>query len=537
MAQENHPKRQFDTSTVRAKPAASKILVCLAHDTNRRLLADWLSETYDVTSAEGPDSLDETVDLCIIDRQTFGTYRDQWTARKDAENRLMLPYLLVSSERFGEGSQGVWQYADEVIRTPVSKAELHTRIEGLLDHRRRFIELSRRTELVETLNVAARQMEDVADPTAVAEIAVTAGQRVLDSPMVAIWLATESQDELTPVAQTGTRNSSLPVLSDVSESVAWQAYTSGETTVVDDCSAANAGPVFESEEVAVASELAVPLGTHGVVTVGSAVPSGFDSSTVQGTELLAATTASALERSEREQALDQRTSQLEFFNSVVRHDVLNAMMVIQCRAECLVEQADDEEQVRFAETILTNSEEAVDVIQRVRSIITALTGDSPVELGPVDVTAMLDRELDTIRTTYPEVDLSASVPPNLTAYGNELLADVLRNILTNAVSHNDPVGLGLDVTAEARPDTVTIRIADTGTGVPDGDKETIFRRGETGHAKSTGSGFGLFFADTMIDEYGGSLWVEDRTAQTDQSAGDETTGAVFVVELVRVREN
>ncbi|EMA28366.1 ATP-binding protein [Haloarcula japonica] len=51
--------------------------------------------------------------------------------------------------------------------------------------------------------------------------------------------------------------------------------------------------------------------------------------------------------------------------------------------------------------------------------------------------------------------------------------------------------------------------------------ESIFRRGETGHVKSTGSGFGLFFVDSMVEEYGGTVWVEDN----------EPTGAVFVIEL------
>nr|WP_239641328.1 ATP-binding protein [Haloarcula japonica] len=39
--------------------------------------------------------------------------------------------------------------------------------------------------------------------------------------------------------------------------------------------------------------------------------------------------------------------------------------------------------------------------------------------------------------------------------------------------------------------------------------------------KSTGSGFGLFFVDSMVEEYGGTVWVEDN----------EPTGAVFVIEL------
>lgn len=55
-----------------------------------------------------------------------------------------------------------------------------------------------------------------------------------------------------------------------------------------------------------------------------------------------------------------------------------------------------------------------------------------------------------------------------------------------------------------------VRIADNGQGISDDSEETIVRRGEIGHAKATGSGFGSFVVDPMIDEYGGDVRVEDN---------------------------
>jgi len=42
-----------------------------------------------------------------------------------------------------------------------------------------------------------------------------------------------------------------------------------------------------------------------------------------------------------------------------------------------------------------------------------------------------------------------------------------------------------------------------------------------GHAKSVGSGFGLFFVDAMMTEYGGAVDVEDN----------DDDGATFVLRL------
>jgi len=81
------------------------------------------------------------------------------------------------------------------------------------------------------------------------------------------------------------------------------------------------------------------------------------------------------------------------------------------------------------------------------------------------------------------------------------------------------------VTVDVDLAAVRVRVADDGTGVADEDKEAIFRRNEAGHVKRTGSGFGLFFVDSMLAAYGGDVWVDDN----------ENEGATFVLEFGRVQ--
>ena len=69
-------------------------------------------------------------------------------------------------------------------------------------------------------------------------------------------------------------------------------------------------------------------------------------------------------------------------------------------------------------------------------------------------------------------------------------------------------------------DRVTVRIADNGPGVRDEIKEEIFGKGQKG-LESAGTGIGLYLVRTLLDAYGGAVWVEDNQPE----------GAVFVVEL------
>ncbi|WP_396613572.1 ATP-binding protein (plasmid) [Haloferax sp. S1W] len=222
----------------------------------------------------------------------------------------------------------------------------------------------------------------------------------------------------------------------------------------------------------------------------------------------------------RAEELEYRNDQLEFFNGILRHDVLNGMNIIKGRAEFLVEDLEEDDARRNAETILRWSDDVVDIIQRVRNIIGTLTGKPTRPLTDVNLAAVITAEVTNLRSTYPEVTFETDVPNEVSVKGDELLSEVIGNVLANAVVHNDPDGLCVRVTADEDPETgwVRVRIADTGQGIPDDRKDAVFRRGESD--RTTG-GFGLFFVDAMVGAYGGDVWIEDNDPQ----------GTVFVIEL------
>lgn len=234
------------------------------------------------------------------------------------------------------------------------------------------------------------------------------------------------------------------------------------------------------------------------------------------------------DRVAREEELRRQNDRLEFLNSLLRHDVLNGMAVIQGNAEFLAEELEagrtvevDDDVRRWVDTIEAWSDDIVDLVQRVRAMLDVFTGDTVSVTDRVDVVDCLEREVERVRSAHPAVEIDCEFPDRAVVRTDEFLPEVLGNVLSNAVTHNDTDGLGIEVSVESDDDTVTVRVADDGTGVPDELKESIFRRGASGADRPPGSGFGLFFADTMVSEYGGDVRVEDN----------DPHGAVFVVEL------
>jgi len=228
----------------------------------------------------------------------------------------------------------------------------------------------------------------------------------------------------------------------------------------------------------------------------------------------------AVVRHRQELAVERRRDQLEFFNSVLGHDILNGMNVVRGHADLLARGLDDDDDRRdHAETIQSWSDDMIDLTQTVRSILATITDESGRELRPVQLEPVLEDAAERARSMDPEASVSVSAAPGVAVQADDLLVDVLANVTTNAVEHGGDA-LSVDIEAVDDGGTVRVRVADDGAGIDDDRKETVFERDAKGGG-STGSGFGLYFVASMMDAYDGDVRVEDSDAG----------GAAFVVEL------
>ncbi len=122
----------------------NKILLLLENHANRNLLADWLGGRYEVVAGEDR-SLSDRFDLGILDGQALERNWEQALRRKKVEHPVFLPFLFVASRRnISILTRQMWKGIDDLIYTPIDKAELQARVEVLLRGRRYSVELEER---------------------------------------------------------------------------------------------------------------------------------------------------------------------------------------------------------------------------------------------------------------------------------------------------------------------------------------------------------------------------------------------------------
>jgi signal transduction histidine kinase len=221
--------------------------------------------------------------------------------------------------------------------------------------------------------------------------------------------------------------------------------------------------------------------------------------------------------------LEQKTEQLEALNRVVRHDIRNDMTVVLGWAQALEPHVDEPGREAF-DRILRSAEHTVELTEMAHEFVESLTGEQQLEREALDLRSLIEAELDAAREAYPDANIRTpeEIPP-VTIRANHMVSSVFRNLLNNAVQHNDTEQPEITMRVEALDDSVTVRIADNGPGVPDERKDAIFGKGQK-RIDSEGTGIGLYLVQTLVDQFAGTVHAEDNDPE----------GAVFVVELPRV---
>ncbi len=227
-------------------------------------------------------------------------------------------------------------------------------------------------------------------------------------------------------------------------------------------------------------------------------------------------------------ALWQRMSAIERFAADVAHEIKNPLSSLKSAVETAVRIEDPATQRRLMAIIL-------DDVERLDRLITDISDASRLdaelswlELGPVDIAAMLRALVDVHEATraadgprlvldLPERGRSLMVPGIETR-----LSQVFLNLIANAVSFSPPHA---EIRLTARHDgrAVLVTVEDHGPGIPNDKLTAIFDRfyseRPAGEKFGTHSGLGLSISKQIVEAHRGAIWAENRMSDAAAIAG------------------
>jgi signal transduction histidine kinase len=198
----------------------------------------------------------------------------------------------------------------------------------------------------------------------------------------------------------------------------------------------------------------------------------------------------------------------------IAHDLRTPLTRLRGTAELALQDAGDPAEAREALA------DCVDESDRVLHLLEALLDISAAEAGALklnrdtfDLRSALERAVDLYREVAEEKNIAMSIhaPEEVLLNADAIrLGQAVNNLLDNALKYT-PAGGKVELAARIEGSSAVVTVADNGPGVPEAEREAIFRRLYRGDSSRSqrGLGLGLSMVKAIVEAHGGSVSLVD----------------------------
>jgi PAS domain S-box-containing protein len=304
------------------------------------------------------------------------------------------------------------------------------------------------------------------------------------------------------------------------DSIVARAFRAGESAIYDDLS--DVQESIDALRGQVASTAYIPIGTYGIIAIGTTVPDGIDAFDVKLVEILARNAESVLSRLRDEDDLRAARDVAEEASRLksamlanMSHEVRTPLTSIVGFSEVIREEARDESVRTFARRVYDSSLRLRDTLDSVLHLSRLEAGAVTFDPHPVDLVAEAEatrRELDGI-ADGAGVSLHLDVPsgPIQCLSDRAAVQRILRNLVGNAVKFT-PSGRRVTLRVASGPTGAVTEVCDEGIGMSLAFQRRMFdaftQESEGRQREHEGSGLGLAIVQKLVDLLNGSIEVE-----------------------------
>ncbi|NNF26984.1 MAG: PAS domain-containing sensor histidine kinase, partial [Gemmatimonadetes bacterium] len=218
---------------------------------------------------------------------------------------------------------------------------------------------------------------------------------------------------------------------------------------------------------------------------------------------------------ETAEALRQAVVARDEVLAVVSHDLRNPVGTVYSASDLLLEVDFPKDKRQEHLSIIKRS------AARMNRLIEDLLDVARMESGGLSVSPTLEDPADLLteacelarpRAVTKGVTLDCAPDARLPAVraDRDRVLQVMSNLVGNAIKFT-PEGGQVEVGASMGEHEVIVRVADTGPGIPEDDREHVFNRfWQVKRSDRAGAGLGLAIVKGIVEAHGGRVWVGDR---------------------------
>jgi signal transduction histidine kinase len=189
---------------------------------------------------------------------------------------------------------------------------------------------------------------------------------------------------------------------------------------------------------------------------------------------------------------------------VLQHNLRNDMTVVLAHLDNVRDSVDDPQRAEL-DKAEQKIQALVDLTEKVRRInIAAEAGNS--QATPTDLVPVIEERVELLRSRYPDIDVTVSLPDAAWVYADRQFGIVVDNIVESALMYSrESPTLRVKVTAEG--DTVCVCVVDQNQTIPNADLSALEQRTED--VFNHGYGVELWLVYWLTEQNGGTVSIED----------------------------
>lgn len=198
--------------------------------------------------------------------------------------------------------------------------------------------------------------------------------------------------------------------------------------------------------------------------------------------------------------------------SILSHEIRTPLALIKGSADLLVEETPGpltEVQRRFATTISTNAEHVIGLAEDLLAQARIEAGLFEVHLRQVELRSFLRTVVGELRQVHGRrIALDTPGPPSRVVLDPQLIHQLVTNLVTNAMRHDDDESNQVTVRGDVAEGQVVITISDRGAGMSEVQRTQLFERFRSSAPLGEGTGIGLYISRHIVELHGGAIHVD-----------------------------
>ena len=261
----------------------------------------------------------------------------------------------------------------------------------------------------------------------------------------------------------------------------------------------------------------------------------FGSTEITVAKAFVSRAAIALDNARLHRDVEEANRQKNEFLSMLAHELRNPLAPIRNAVQVLELKADDAASVAWVRDVIDRQlTHLVRLVDDLLDVSRITQGKIRLQLEPIDLCAVIARAVESSRPLIDQsghqLDVDTPEDPILVNGDGDRLTQVVTNLLNNAAKYTENAGR-IRLSARAVDQGVTIRVRDTGIGIPAEMLTQVFelfaQANRSLDRSQGGLGIGLTLVRRLVEMHGGTV----------QAFSDGPgRGSEFVVHLPRIAQ-